>query len=102
MAHRHPISETEVSHRRAEKIHATELGLDQDPPPPRSSEGRRQGRQATPATQVENDAGAFAQQLGKGPGVTELALEHSRTDPSAASCVGEDPAEFAQRITPAR
>lgn len=85
-----PVSEAQAPAGGHQVIGPAQLALHQDPGPRRRGEGTGERRQATTRAKVENDPGASTQQLGEGPGMTELVLERTLADPAEASSLGQD------------
>jgi len=89
----HPVRQPEATARGHQVVDPAELALHQHPRPAGSGQRRWERWQSAARAQVENDAGAFTQQLGEGPGETELIVERALADPTEALGLGEDGAQ---------
>jgi hypothetical protein len=87
--HLNPVSQPQTPAGGDQMISPPELALQQDPGPCRCRKGTGEGGQSAPAAKVENDTGAFTQQLGEGPGMTNVVLEWALTDPTKALGLGQ-------------
>lgn len=85
-----PVGEAQAPAGRHEVVGTAELRLHQHPRPPGRRQGAGEGGKAAARPEVENDAGAFTQQLGEGPGMTELVLEGTLADPAEALGLGQN------------